>query len=77
TTYLAGITFYDPLEIAGFVGKIDVQMANDLGFFLVQAKRPGDAIPLLAKIVSVYPDRVVAKLNLADALWNTDQQEPA
>lgn len=75
--YLTQMPFYLPLEIAGYVGKIDVQLANDLGFFLAQRGRASDAIPLLQKIVLMYPGRVVAKLNLADALWESGQQAPA
>ncbi|ORC52670.1 hypothetical protein B2G74_09020 [Burkholderia sp. A27] len=32
---------------------------------------------MLQKIVLMYPGRVVAKLNLADALWESGQQAPA
>jgi hypothetical protein len=75
--YLMQIPFYFPVEIASYVGKVDIQMANDLAFFLTQKGRANDAIPLLEKIVSLYPNRVVAKLNLADALWENSLQDQA
>lgn len=75
--YLTKTPFYFPLEVSAYIGKVDIQMANDLAFFLTQKGRANDALPLLQKIVSAYPERVVAKLNLADALWANSLQEAA
>jgi hypothetical protein len=44
-------------------------IANDYGFFLLEAGRPEEAEVVLRCVVTVAPDRVVARLNLADALW--------
>lgn len=43
------------------------EILNDLGFFLEQANRPAEAIPVLEKVVEFDPSRTPAYLNLADA----------
>jgi len=40
---------------------------NDAGFFLEQANRPTEAIPILEKVIAFDPSRTPAYLNLADA----------
>lgn len=44
-------------------------IANDYGFFLLEAGSPSEALPLLRQVVALDPSRAVARLNLADALW--------
>lgn len=44
-------------------------MANDYGFFLLEAGSPSEAEPILRQVVMLDPTRAVALLNLADALW--------
>jgi tetratricopeptide (TPR) repeat protein len=42
---------------------------NDYGFFLAEAGRSAEAEKVLREVVEAAPDRAVARLNLADALW--------
>ncbi|MFD0672895.1 type IV pilus biogenesis/stability protein PilW [Cohnella sp. GCM10027633] len=46
-----------------------VAILNDYAYFLTLAGRNKEAKPLLANVVKLAPDRVVAYLNLADAEW--------
>jgi len=50
---------------------------NDLGFFLEQANRPAEAIPVLEKVIAFYPSRTPAYLNLADAYAKAGDKEKA
>lgn len=45
------------------------EMINDYGFFLLEAGHPERASVMLEGVIAVAPDRAVAYLNLADALW--------
>ncbi|WP_454804823.1 tetratricopeptide repeat protein [Paraburkholderia fungorum] len=67
--YIVNMPFYVPLELANNLGAVSVQDANDIAFYLIENRRSDDSAPLLQHIVEKYPDRVVAKLNLADAYW--------
>ncbi|WP_309891848.1 tetratricopeptide repeat protein [Archangium sp.] len=42
---------------------------NDYGFFLAEAGRSAEAEQVLRQVVEEAPERAVARLNLADALW--------
>jgi len=75
--YIQTIPFYEPLEISEHLTKENVESANNLAFYLSQNRRSYDALQLLQAIVRNFPDRVVAKLNLADAFWANDTLEPA
>ncbi|MCJ7934538.1 MAG: tetratricopeptide repeat protein [Chryseobacterium sp.] len=55
----------------------DVEAANNLAFSLEQKGAYSDAKLLLNNIISQYPERVVAYLNLADAEWSLDNKEEA
>jgi tetratricopeptide (TPR) repeat protein len=44
-----------------------IPLFNDLGFFLEQANRASEAIPVLEKVIAFDPSRSPAYLNLADA----------
>ncbi len=46
-----------------------VVIANDYGFFLLEAGHPSEAEPILRHVISLDPTRAVAYRNLADALW--------
>ncbi len=50
---------------------------NDLAYYLQESGNNEEAIYLLEKIITQFPNRVVAYLNLADAYWNTNQKEKA
>jgi len=49
------------------IGRDEVEIFNDLGFFLEQAKRYKDAVEVLKAVLEVAPDRMVAYLNIGDA----------
>jgi hypothetical protein len=67
--YIAKMPFYVPLELANNLDVVSVQDANDIAFYLIENGRSDESAPLLQRIVEKYPDRVVSKLNLADAYW--------
>lgn len=46
-----------------------VALENDYAFFLAETGRTKDAAAFLRGLVLAHPDRTVAHLNLADALW--------
>lgn len=56
---------------------INVEAANNLAFSLQQKRAYDDSRLLLENIVSQYPDRVVAYLNLADTDWALGNKEQA
>lgn len=55
----------------------DVEVANNLAFSLEQKGVYNDSKFLLQNIISQYPNRVVAYLNLADAEWGLENKEEA
>lgn len=54
-----------------------VEIANDYGFFLEQAGGAGYDIEVLQQVVKMSPQREVAHLNLADALWKRGNKQQA
>ena len=70
--YLSSMAPYDVSELAEYVDSDNVADFNNIAYFLIENGRSGDAIALLEEIVKEFPDRIVAKLNLADAYWNVD-----
>lgn len=50
---------------------------NDLGYFLEQANRPAEAIPILEEVVAFDPTRTPAYLNLADAYQKSGDKAKA
>lgn len=75
--YLNSIRSYDAAELVGYINPGNVEDVNDLAFYLSEDGRSLDAIPLLEKIVEMFPGRVVAKLNLADAYWDRNFEKKA
>lgn len=73
--YILSMPFYDPLEISENLTKENVDGANNLAFYFSLNGRSGDVLQLLRAIVSEFPERVVAKLNLADAYWDNNMKE--
>ncbi|MET3038356.1 tetratricopeptide repeat protein [Chryseobacterium sp. NRRL B-14859] len=55
----------------------DVETANNLAFSLEQKGVYNDAKFLLQNIISQYPERIVAYLNLADTEWMLNNKEEA
>lgn len=70
--FIGNLTDIDVIEIANHLENKNVQAANDLAFYMLDSARYYSAGQLLYQIVTSYPDRVVAKLNLADAYWNIE-----
>ncbi|MEN9306529.1 MAG: hypothetical protein RL173_461 [Fibrobacterota bacterium] len=58
-------------------GSFNVAANNDLGFFLEQANRAAEAIPVLEKVVGFDPTRTPAYLNLADAYAKSSDKAKA
>ncbi|MBT2622082.1 tetratricopeptide repeat protein [Chryseobacterium sp. ISL-6] len=56
---------------------INVEIANNQAFSLAQKGEHNDSKVLLVNILSQYPDRVVAYLNLADTDWALGNKEQA
>jgi tetratricopeptide (TPR) repeat protein len=54
-------------QLASFAVKSKIEILNDYGFFLEQANRASEAIPVLGKVVAFDATRTPAYLNLADA----------
>ena len=54
-----------------------VEMYNNIGYFLFKKGKYIEAIYLLEKVVDKFPDRMVAQLNLADALYDFGQVKQA
>jgi hypothetical protein len=75
--YLNTIPSYTTFEISSNIDATNVQAANDLAYYLTESGRALDAIPILVAIVKKFPNRVVAKLNLADAYWANDFKDLA
>ena len=63
----------DPREY----GEYHVAIYNDLGYFLEEANRSEDAIPILEEVVAWDSRRIPAYLNLADAYFKSGNQEKA
>ena len=61
--------YIGPGELAGAV--------NDYGFFLQEAGRPEEALEALNAVLLLDPDRAVAHLNSADALWELGDRQGA
>ena len=69
--YLESLPQYAIDELAPYIDSTNVEAINDIAYFLIEEGRPGDATPVLTTIVSKFPARVVAKLNLGDAFWDS------
>lgn len=70
---LAKIGLYDATEFAQHLDDNNLVLLNDLAFFLTDYNKVAAAI-ILENIVERYPERVVAKLNLADIYWDIDKE---
>lgn len=61
---------YDAGRAAVYLPRTDyVESINDYGFFLLESGHRERAVEILAGVIDVDPERAVAHLNLADALW--------
>lgn len=75
--YLDSIPSYGVSELVSYITAGNVGDINDLAFYLSENGRAYDAIPILQEIAKEFPDRIVAKLNLADAYWDNGFKEQA
>jgi hypothetical protein len=70
--YLNSTPSYAISEISSNIDMENVQAANDLAYYLTENGRAFDATSILIALVKKFPDRVVARLNLADAYWDNN-----
>lgn len=68
---------FDAAEVAGLVDAGNVALLNDLGYYLERAQNATAAAIVLAAVRQQAPQRVVAILNMADALWALQAQGQA
>lgn len=54
-----------------------VAMYNDFGFFLEQGGEYSEAVKVLKEVITIFPKRTVAYLNLADAYFGLQNKEKA
>lgn len=66
---------YSIVMIANKLTKENLQNSNDLAYYLSENGKSLEACIILDSIVKKYPDRVVAQLNFADALWDLNGGE--
>lgn len=71
--WIPGIDSGEDYRAGAYAGHMPFEeaivIANDYGFFLLEAGHPERASVILEGVIAVAPDRAVAYLNLADALW--------
>lgn len=82
----------DPLPVIGFASPEEFEgnpvsafigieeyagIMNDYGFLLAGSGMYADAIPVLERVSSLAPERAVARLDLADALWEIGEADAA
>ncbi len=65
-------SFEDTVELSANISVKDTLKFNDFAFYLWRGGRALDAAILLDKVVAIDPERVVAMLNMADALWDLE-----
>ncbi|WP_157452313.1 tetratricopeptide repeat protein [Burkholderia pseudomallei] len=75
--YIVEIPDFRVAELGAYIDSDSVEDINNLAFYLGKYKRSGDAAEVLQSLVKKFPNRTVARLNLADAYWDIDAQELA
>ena len=55
----------------------NIELSNNIAFFLEEAEHYKESIYLLEKILKDYPNRTVAHYNLADAYWALGEKKKA
>jgi len=69
---------YEKSDYAKYMEYKDfIIIVNDYGFLMEQAGKAKDALYVLNYVLSLSPERTVAHLNLADALYKTGDKEEA
>lgn len=66
---------YSIYEFVDYLDSRNASGINGLKFYISKNGRVYDAIPLPERIISDFPDRAVAKLNLADAYCDSEYKE--
>lgn len=74
---LRRISDIDASELAEHVSEQNVVLLNDLAYYLDESGNSRPAAIILKAVHAAFPDRVVAKLNLADAYWNLGEKPGA
>lgn len=62
------VDIYDAISYSTLLNDENLVFLNDLAFYL-EKENPTASALILEKIITKYPNRMVAKLNLADAYW--------
>lgn len=75
--YVVNMPDFQVAEFAGSIDASNVEDINNLAFYLGGYKRSSDAVEILQSLVKKFPDRTVARLNLADAYWDIDAKDLA
>jgi tetratricopeptide (TPR) repeat protein len=52
-------------------------MFNDLGFFYEQNRQYEKSLKILVNVISKFPDRIVAYVNIGDTYWGMGERENA
>lgn len=66
---------FDASEIATRIDGSNVEVINNLGYYLQLKNKDVAAAILFDEVINHYPERVVAKLNLADSYWKMGFKE--
>ncbi|MDR5799559.1 hypothetical protein [Caballeronia sp. LZ001] len=75
--FIKSLPAYSVAELVPYIDATTAEDINDIAFFLSKYNRSYDAIVLLEPIVNKFPERYVAKLNLADAYWSNGFNDSA
>ncbi|WP_175689855.1 tetratricopeptide repeat protein [Burkholderia anthina] len=75
--YISEMPDFRVAELGAYVDAENVEDVNNLTFYLGKYKRSSDAVQILQYLVKKIPNRIVARLNLADAYWEIDAKELA
>ncbi|URF06823.1 tetratricopeptide repeat protein [Cupriavidus campinensis] len=74
TEYARTVPYYAIAELVPYVSPDNVEALNRLASCLIRNGRASEATPLLQNIVAKFQAIPGAKLNLADAYWETGHQ---
>ncbi|WP_269508461.1 tetratricopeptide repeat protein [Burkholderia sp. IMCC1007] len=75
--YIDEIPHFRVAELAAYIDADNVEDVNNFAFYLSKYKRSCDAAEVLQSVVKIFPNRTVARLNLADAYWDIGAKELA
>lgn len=55
----------------------NVSIYNDIAFYLGEGHNYNSSLYILKKIIKIYPNRIVAYLNIADVYWEIGNKDHA